>query len=273
MNPFTDCYYYKQITLNNRKNILTNVAILLTMNNKTEEDENIKHIIDKVPSKRLFIQFNKGFQNCDKKHLIKQQSNYDLCDATKTALLYAFEDLNEEHVLILEDDAYFVKNIEKDITQIKSFLKKADYLVYNLGAACFIANPFTIIFNKKHIHVKRYSLSHACVYNKRSLKSFDIKKCEHVDLYSEYFDNCYVYHRPLVLQLLHKHSSNSKTWPISGKIAFYLINVFGLFKEYPPLVEDFNKLYLFSKLCSVLFLMTLVYIIIDGIFLHQFINS
>lgn len=266
MNPFTDCYYYKQITLNNRKNILTNVAILLTMNNKTEEDENIKHIIDKVPSKRLFIQFNKGFQNCDKKHLIKQQSNYDLCDATKTALLYAFEELNEEHVLILEDDAYFVKNIEKDITQIKSFLKKADYLVYNLGAACFIANPFTIIFNKKHIHVKRYSLSHACVYNKRSLKSFDIKKCEHVDLYSEYFDNCYVYHRPLVLQLLRKHSSNSKTWPISGKIAFYLINVFGLFKEYPPLVEDFNKLYLFSKLCSVLFLMTLVYIIIDGIF-------
>ena len=261
------CYYYKEVTLKKRKSILIDVAIVLTMDHKTLEDENIKQIIERVPSNKLIIQFNKGFKKCDKKHLIKQQSNYDLCDATKTALKYAFDELKLENVLILEDDAYFVENIEKDLKIVKDFLKRAPFTVYSLGNLGYIANPFNILFgDQKHIKVYKYLGSHACIYNKNFLKSFKLDKCDHIDTYSQYINKSYVYYKPLVIQHIFITSSNYDSWHISVKILFYFYNnVCGMFKQYPPKYKDSRRLnYIMSTIS--LFLLFLVIVIILYIF-------
>lgn len=260
----SECYYYKDITLNNRQNTITDVAILLTMSNKTLDDENIKQIIDRTPTKKLIVQFNKGFKHCDKKHLIQQKSNYDLCDATKTALEYAFNVLNEENVLILEDDAFFMKDIEEDVNSIKEFISNEKYNIYNLGPVGFVANPLNILFDKKHLNVFTYFGSHACIYDKHFFESFNINKCSHIDLYSQYTSKCFIYYKPLCLQFIHNNSSNSSEWPIIGKLTFLIINVLGLFKEYPPKVEDFNTLHNISKISSVLLLIILLLIVVYG---------
>jgi hypothetical protein len=260
----SECYYYKEITLNNRHKTITDVAIVLTMSNKTLDDENIKQIIDKTPAKKLVIQFNKGFTNCDKQHLIEQKSNYDLCDATKTALHYAFNVLKEDNVLILEDDAYFVNDIDEDIAHIKEFIRQENFSIYNLGPVGFVANPFNVLFDKKHVRVYTYFGSHACVYHKTFLTNFEMSKCSHIDLYSQYARDCFIYHKPLCLQFIHNHSSNSAEWPIVGKFAFLVINILGLFDEYPPKVKDFNTLHTISKVLSIVLLILLVFITVYG---------
>lgn len=268
MNNKNSCYYYNEVILKERKTILIDVTIMLTMDHKTLEDENIKQIIEKVPSNRLIIQFNKGFKKCDKKHLIKQQSNYDLCDATKTALIYAFNELKLENVLILEDDAFFVENIENDIENVKHFLNINPFTVYSLGNFGYIANPLNILFgDQKHIKVYKYGGSHACIYNKTFLKAFKLEKCEQTDIYSEYINKSYVYYKPLVIQHLFITSSNYDTWPISGKILFYFFkNIFGMFKQYPPEYEDFRRLnYITSTISLLILFVSIIVICVNSI--------
>ena len=257
------CYYYNEVFLKKRTTVLTDVAIVLTMDEKTLEDENIKQIIERVPSNKLIIQFNKGFKKCDKKHLIKQQSNYDLCDATKTALKYAFDELKLENVLILEDDAFFVENVEDDLKIVKDFLKRTPFTVYSLGNFGFIANPLNILFgDQKHIKVYKYGGSHACIYNTNFLKSFNLNKCEQPDIYSKYINKSFVYYKPLVIQHLFTTSSNYDTWPISGKILYFFFkNVCGMFKQYPPEYNDFRILNYIMSTISLLILFVLITII------------
>ena len=268
MDNKESCYYYNEVTINKRETVLIDVAIVLTMDYKTSEDENIKQIIERVPSNRLIIQFNKGFKKCDKKHLIKQQSNYDLCDATKTALKYAFNELKLENVLILEDDAYFVENIEEDLKIVKDFLKRTPFTVYSLGNFGYIANPLNILFgDHKHMKVYKYGGSHACIYNKNFLKSFKLDKCEQTDTYSQYINKSYVYYKPLVIQHLFITSSNYDTWPISGKILFYFFkNVCGMFNQYPPEYKDFRRLnYIMSTISLLILFVSIIMICFNSI--------
>lgn len=266
MDKNKTCYYYDEVTINKRKTVLIDVAIVLIMDNKTLEDENIKQIIERVPSNRLIIQFNKGFKKCNKKHLIKQQSNYDLCDALETALQYAFNELKVENVLILEDDAYFVKNIEEDLENVKDFLKRTPFTVYSLGNFGFIANPLNLLFgDQKHIKVYKYGGSHACIYNKNFLKFFKLDRCEHIDIYSQYINKSYVYYKPLVIQHLFITSSNYDTWPIFCKLLFYFFkNVCGMFKQYPPEYKDFRRLNFIMNTLSLFVLVLIFGIIIQG---------
>lgn len=262
------CYYYKEVTLKKRKSVLIDVAIVLTMDHKTLEDENIKQIIERVPSNKLIIQFNKGFKKCDKKHLIKQQSNYDLCDATKTALKYAFDELKLENVLLLEDDAYFVENIEDDLKIVKDFLKRTLFTVYSLGNFGYIANPLNILFgDQKHIKVYKYGGSHACIYNRNFLKAFKLEKCDHMDIYSKNIVNSFVYYKPLVIQHIFITSSNYDTWPISGKILFYFFKyICGMFKQYPPEYKDFRRLnYIMSTISLLILLVSIIMICFNSI--------
>lgn len=263
MDNNDSCYYYNEVTINKRKKVLVDVAIVLTMDHKTLEDENIKQIIERVPSNRLIIQFNKGFKKCDKKHLIKQQSNYDVCDALETALKYAFNELKLENVLILEDDAYFVENIEEDLKIVKGFLKRTPFTVYSLGNFGYIANPLNLLLgDQKHIKVYKYGGGHACVYNKNFLKSFKLDKCEQTDTYSQYINKSYVYYKPLVIQHLFITSSNYDTWPISGKILFYFFkNVCGMFRQYPPEYKDFRRLNYITSTISLLILFVSIIVI------------
>lgn len=258
------CYKYNEVTLEERETVLIDVAIVLTMDHKTLDDENIKQIMERVPTNRLIIQFNRGFKKCDKKHLIKQRSNYDLCDALNTALKYAFDKLKLENVLILEDDAYFVKNIEKDLENVKGFLNQNRFTVYSLGNFGYIANPLNILFgDQKHIQVYKYGGSHACIYNRNFLKAFKLEKCEQTDIYSQYINKSYVYYKPLVIQHLFVSSSNYDTWPIFGKTLFYFFkNVCGMFKQYPPDYNDFRTLNYITSTISLFVLMLLIVIIL-----------
>jgi len=261
-----NCYYYTEVVLKNRELVLIDVAIVLTMDHKTLEDENIKQIMERVPTNRLIVQFNKGFKKCNKKHLTKQQSNYDLCDATETALKYAFGVMKLEHVLILEDDAYFVKNMEDEWKSVKDFINKNRFTVYSLGNFGYIVNPFNIIFgDKKHIKVYEYGGSHACIYNKSFLKYFDMNKCYQIDIYSKYIEKSYVYYKPLVIQHLFASSSNYQSWPVSGKILFYILrNICGMFKQYPPEYKDFRRLNYITSTVSLLTLFVIILILIHG---------
>ena len=266
MDNIDSCYYYNEVTINKRKSVLIDVAIVLTMDHKTLEDENIKQIIERVPSNRLIIQFNKGFKKCDKKHLIKQQSNYDLCDATETALKYAFDELKLENVLILEDDAFFVDNIEEDLMIVKDFLKRTPFTVYSLGTFGYIANPLNILLgDEKHIKVYKYGGSHACIYNKNFLKSFKSFKCEHIDIYSKNIVNSFVYYKPLVIQYLTNSSLNYESWGTFNHLLYYFFkNICGMFKQYPPEYKDFRRLNYMMSTISLVVLFLVIVIILYG---------
>jgi hypothetical protein len=239
------CYYYEEVPLKHNNVYITDVAIVLMMDTASSKD-NLEHIIQNVPTKRLIIQYNKGFNKCEKKHLIEQKSNYDLCDALKTALEYAFNTLELDNVLVLEDDAYFVSGMEQHLKKVKQFIKNEIFTIYSLGTFGFVGNPLRTTMDT-HIKIKTYTGNHAVVYNK-SLKFFDLNKCFHTDLYSWHFQNVFMYYKPLVLQHLQVNSSNYNSWPIIGKMLLFIAhNGFGLFKQYPPRMEDYTFIYTFFR--------------------------
>ena len=109
-----------------------------------EGNGRIDHIHEQLtkyhPSNTVYILYNKGFKQCEKK-LHMDDSKIDLVDA----FLSIFKDAQQKNygtILILEDDFIFHEKI-KDIQvrkNVMSFLKKKENepIIYMLGCLPFI---------------------------------------------------------------------------------------------------------------------------------------
>ena len=107
------------------------------------------------PTKKVYIVYNKGYKKCHKE-LVIQRTTDDLVHATMTAFEHAQQ---YKHVLVLEDDFIFNKDVAKHTSHVDEFLKKKDF-VYQLGAMPYFALPIDMY------HYRVYSLtSHANIYS------------------------------------------------------------------------------------------------------------
>ena len=177
------------------------------------------------PSKKVYIVYNKGYKKCHKE-LVIQRTTDDLVHATMTVFEHAQQ---YKHVLVLEDDFIFNKDVAKHTSHVDEFLKKKDF-VYQLGAMPYFALPIDMY------HYRVYSLtSHANIYSVSSRKllldNYKTNKSsiENIDYYISAVSSVYMYHKPLCYQTF-PMTDNRKNW----------------FKNSPPIVSSFVET-LFNK--------------------------
>ena len=117
-----ESYYFKEY--NNDKGIfdtIVDITYILLMENSPREKSVLDNIHKFKLSKKVIIQYNKGFLNC-KKDLIQQTTNYDLSDAYNNVFIDSLKN-NYNRILVLEDDFMFDdrilnKNTLKDIEDL-----------------------------------------------------------------------------------------------------------------------------------------------------------
>ena len=125
INYNTHCYNIKK---NTYKNGFLDSSVDATYIIHLRNNGRIEHIQEQLkefqPTKNVYIVFNEGFKNCNKK-LIEQISYQDLTDAFLQCFKHANEN-NYNNVLILEDDFIFNPDIKnfKNLQTINGFLNE-----------------------------------------------------------------------------------------------------------------------------------------------------
>ena len=262
----TKCYNFKKITFENGlfdKTIDCTYIVHLVNNGR------IDHVYSEInrikPTKNIFILFNKGFENCNKK-LIEQVSYQDLSDAFLQCFKHANNN-NYKNILILEDDFIFNNEImnKEHINNINHFLEsnKDNEFVYYLGLIPILLFPTTDFntyrsINSLTMHSVIYS--HKCI---KKINNFELKY-KHWDVIIEKnINNRYFYYKPLCYQTF-PETENKKSWhEKDGNIYFsklknVVIKQLNLDNDPEP---GFSLLYFFSKLLFVLLLLIFFYIL------------
>jgi hypothetical protein len=134
-----------------------------------KDNGRLDHIHDQLdqyqPTSVVYIVFNQGFKQCEKK-LIEQISYNDLTDAFLQCFKHA-NDQGYDNVLILEDDFIFSPDVHKkeNVQNINDFLynKKNESFVYYLGCNPILIVPCT--WNMNHYKTLKVCSSHAIVYS------------------------------------------------------------------------------------------------------------
>ena len=86
------------------------------------------------PSKKVYLVYNKGYKEC-KKDIHPQETHSDLVHANMTVFEHA---THYKHVLVLEDDFIFSKEIIPHAKQVDS------HFVYQLGSLPLLSIPIDI---------------------------------------------------------------------------------------------------------------------------------
>jgi hypothetical protein len=270
----TKCYNFENITFENG---LFDKTIDCTYIIHLENNGRIDHVYSEInrikPTKNIFILFNKGFENCNKK-LIEQVSYQDLSDAFLQCFKHANNN-NYKNILILEDDFVFNNEImnNKHINNINNFLEinKDKEFVYHLGLIPIILFPTN---NSNTYRSIKGLTMHSVIYSNKCIKKindFELKY-KHWDVIIEKnINNKFFYYKPLCYQTF-PETKNKKSWhEKDGNIYFsklknYVIKLLNLDNEPEP---GFSLLYFFSKLLFALFLLLFFYILY---FLYTIIN-
>ena len=216
------------------------------------------------PSKKVYIVYNKGYKKCEK-DLKKQNVPFDVIHANITVFEHAQQ---YKHVLVLEDDFIFNKDVSKHAIHVDDFLKRDTKFVYQLGAHPLIALPIDM-----HHYRVFGVLAHANIYSSSSRKTLmnDYKqdKMNHdlggLDSYTRKVIPLYMYHKPLCYQTFPMTESRQKTWfkddfvsQMVKHMGNYVLYITNLENEPEP---GFSIMYFLAKLIPFLFLLFLVWIL------------
>jgi hypothetical protein len=211
-----------------------------------EGNGRIDHIHEQLksyhPSKKVYIVYNKGYKTCAK-DLHIQSSGYDITHANITAFEHA---QHYKHVLVLEDDFIFNKDVVDHAKHVDTFLERDTTFVYQLGSNPIIALPI----DRYHYRVLGL-LGHANMYSsscrKQLIHDFDNGKIKgSIDSYLFKTFSIYMYHKPLCYQTF-PITENRKSW--SGIIPDTFISWTNLENEPEP---GFTIMYWFAKLMPIL---------------------
>jgi hypothetical protein len=214
------------------------------------------------PSKKVYIVYNKGYKKCEK-NLDKQTSGYDLIHANMTVFEHAKQ---YKHVLVLEDDFIFSKDVKKYAHHVDDFLKR-DSFVYKLGCLPVFAFPVD------WYHYHDYSgTAHSNIYSSSSRKimldDYILKThtFEHMDAYVARLFTTYMFYKPLCYQIFPK-TENRKIWtknvhpilkPIFKTVSDTIISCTNLENEPEP---GFSIIYFLAKIIPFVLFFLLLWII------------
>jgi len=221
-----------------------------------ENNGRLEHILTQLkefqPTKTVYISFNKGFKNCNKK-LIEQISYQDLTDA----FLQCFKDANEKgynNILILEDDFIFNKDIKnpQHMKSICQFItdkdKSGEPFIYYLGCNPIITYPCSSCLSH-YKSVKSCSM-HSIIYSKkaREMDKLDVSLKHWDSIIESSVKNRYLYHKALCYQT-YPDTENKESWGekdsyiiATGKAS--IIKFLHLDEKVEP---GFTIIYMFSK--------------------------
>ena len=227
-----DCYYFKEI--NSEKGFLDSIidcCYIMILENSPREKSVYKQLSDYIPSKKIIIQYNKGYKKCQK-NLIKQSTNYDILDC----YVNIFKDANKRNfdkILILEDDFIFSKKIKHKtiIKDIENLFNNYEVNIFNLGSPLTIYNPFFIHNLRYNCNKLLYSwAAHSVIYSKKFrnklIKHYKNNNVNYqIDLHFNPFfiNNMYTYKIPLAFQTF-PVTENTKEWKLCS------INIYKLLK-------------------------------------------
>ena len=232
-----------------------------------EGNGRIDHIHEQLksyhPTKKVYIVYNKGYKKCEKE-LKKQTVGNDIVHANITVFEHA---LQYKHILVLEDDFIFSKEVMKHSKHVDTFLKRNTSFVYQLGSHPIIALPIDMY------HYRVFGvLAHANIYSPSSRKKLmdDYRQNKMnddlggLDSYTRKILPLYMYHKPLCYQTFPMTESRQKTWfkddfmsqciKYIGDYVLYLLN---LENEPEP---GFTIMYWFAKLIPFILFFLLIWL-------------
>ena len=204
---------------------------IMTMEYSHDRHKNIQKQLESViPTKNVFILYNKGYKKYDK-CIFNVKINKTYLDITYTNLYIFSLSKNLNRILVLEDDFMFTKNIKHIAIQkeIEQFIINKNVNIYSLGCLSLLINPFTLL----NEHVKCYITGqvHAMIYTKKARdKITDLVKSDYTRN-NGLEDSCnkigvYTYHESLCNQV-HEETLNKKEWS-NCFLDFILLNLFRL---------------------------------------------
>jgi hypothetical protein len=172
-----------------------------------------------------------------------------------------------KHVLVLEDDFVFSKDVKKCAHHVDDFLKRNDSFVYQLGCVPSFALPIDM-----HHYFIYSGTAHANIYSSSSrnkmLDDYTVKKhtFENMDAYVHTLFTMYMFYKPLCYQIFPK-TENRKNWtknvhpilkPFFNTVSDTIISCTNLENEPEP---GFTILYWFAKMVPFLLFFLLLWIL------------
>lgn len=239
MNP----YVFKELTFDKGSfdDSLDATYIIHLEGNKQRYDNIIFQLNKFVPTRKVYILFNKG---------LKYKSSYinttakDLVDCYITI----FKHNTKNNILILEDDFVWLSNIDNKnyITYINDFCNNDNDFAFYLGT-------FPIIFFPISYHIYKgifNTFTHSVIYSKtlqQKILNYNYQDITDWDIFmNSFITNKYFFYKPLCGQTFSK-TLNSKTWSVYNTPLydiFFIINKFFYGHIYPE--QLFNFFYLIS---------------------------
>jgi len=181
------CYTFEKRNYN--QGILNNfvdATYILTMDNSPRIVNINKELEKIIPTKIVYIVYNKGFKNC-KKILTEQIAPYDLSDAYFNTINHSLNN-NYNNILVLEDDFIFCDKINDTniLNEIKYYFKENENteFYFNLGPIPFIFYP-SLFSNTYRGYFT--TVSHAIIYNKKLQENLKLKGTTNNIMHWDYF--------------------------------------------------------------------------------------
>jgi len=227
-----------------------------------EGNGRIDHIHEQLrtyhPSKRVYIVYNKGYKKCEK-DLAIQRTTDDLVHANITVFEHAQQ---YKHVLVLEDDFIFSKDVKNHAIHVDDFLKRNTMFVYQLGGVPLIAIP-TDMYHYRSYSIAAHSNIYAVSARKRIVDNYKVNKSqiENIDYYISTTIPVYMYHKPLCYQTF-PMTDNRKNWFKNANGFFSFVDfIFNTFISFTNLENEpepgFSILYFLAKLMPFLLFLVL----------------
>jgi hypothetical protein len=268
-----NCYYFKE--LNFEKGIFDELCdccyVLLLESYKEREKTLIEQLNIYKPHKKIIIQYNKGFKNCNKL-LYKQSTIYDINDA----YYQVFKDSqfkNFNNVLVLEDDVLFDYRIKDQniINDIKNLYKYHDVDMFNFGPFNYLLNP--IIPKKRRFNCYKLlqaSGVHAVIYSlkfkNKYIKSYESKKRKSTfdeDINFFKYGNIYTYKFPIAYQPI-ELTENMKNWKLlnwnASNFSIKILKLFDILENKDP-IKAYNKFFKLVKIVNYIFICIILFIL------------
>jgi len=264
-----DCYKINLInTTNNPLLKSINHVFILTMENSNNLKSRQPELFEL--GKNTYIQYNKGYQNCNKNVKINN-TNLDIVDAYKN--ICEFNINNNENIIILEDDAFIINFDKKIYNEINDFIQNNNFDIYSFASGGLFnkfgnTNHKKILFRglsyNNNIILPFWGLQAAIWSAKTRAKIINLNYDVIINNYNIDTNliynnnlNVYIYKQPLIVQAFNM-TENSKNWdPTFG----YGYNFLKINKEnLNNLNKGWNKLYFYNF--NIIYIILIIIILI-----------